>query len=70
MMALKINKNDMLKDAGILGYSIFSMIINVVPLNLNAWLLTGSLVLSIVLLSGRIYKIYLENKKLKKDINK
>ncbi len=57
----------MLKDIGTLCYSTFSIIINLIPTNINAWLLTGSLILSIILLVGRIYKVWMENKKLFKE---
>ena len=63
----------MIKDISALLYVTFSVILNIIPSNINEILLTGSLALGIILVLIRIYKGHLDvviNKKKIKELDK
>lgn len=51
-----------MKDTLVLTYNAIAIFLNIIPSNINAILLLISLIGGIILLSGRIYKVYQENR--------
>lgn len=58
-----------MKDTLVLVYNAIAIFLNLLPTNINAILLSISLIGGIILLSGRIYKVYQENRILYKKRN-